>query len=115
MAVDNDHLELLDEIRRWLKLNALDKVKDKFDRLVLNDDKMTEKDNLIIFHLSDGDNSTKEISKYVSVSRETVRTRQKEWASAGLLEKKSSYSPYNKLVQLDELGISVPDIEDIDE
>lgn len=104
-----DTVEVLKDIRRWIKLIGLKEIREDVQEAVTHDDDEKEEDNKIIFHLTDGERSTKDIEKYVSVTYNTVSERQQEWAKAGLMEKSAENQPYKKLVTLEEAGLEVPD------
>lgn len=107
---DADMVDLLQDIRRWLKFSNISEARSKVTDAVENGDDEVQRDNKIIYHLSDGEHSSRDIAEYVSVSFQTVNARQSDWADLGLLEKPSGNSSYQKLVELDEVGLSAPDI-----
>lgn len=109
-------VDTLQDIRRWLKFANISEARSKVKEAVLDEDDEVERDNLIIYHLSDGDHSLRDIAEYVSVSFNTVQNRQSDWADLGLMEQPSKNSSYQKLVELDEVGLNAPDIsEDTEE
>lgn len=113
MSEENDELiEVLQDIRRWVKVIGLKTARESVHDAVSHADEEKEEDNKIIFHLTDGERSTKDIEKYVSVTYKTVSDRQQEWAKAGLMEKPAPNQPYRKLISLEEAGIEIPAIPD---
>lgn len=108
--VDEELITVLQDIRRWVKLIGLEDAREKVHEAISHSDDVKEVENKIMFHLTDGNRSTKEIEDYVSVTYKTVSERQQEWAKAGLMEKPAPNLPYRKLVSLEEAGINVPDI-----
>lgn len=107
----DDTVKVLKDIRRWIKLIGLEEIREGVQEAVSDDDDKKEGENKIMFHLSDGSKSTKDIEEYVSVSYKTVSERQQKWARMGLMEKPAENQPYRKLVTLEEAGIEVPDYE----
>lgn len=111
--MSNDSEEVVDilaDIRKWIKFSQLSEGRDRVHSAIQDADKEKERENKIIYHLTNGENSASTISEYISVSHDTVNTRQSAWAEKGLLEKKGSNSPYDKFITLEEVGYSVPDI-----
>lgn len=113
---DSDEVvEVLEDIRRWVKLIGLEDARANLREAIAADDDQKEKDNRIIFHLTNGERSTKDIEKFVNVTYKTVSDRQQEWAKAGLMEKPARNQPYRKLITLEEAGLGKPDIEKVEE
>lgn len=107
---DEEILKVLHDIRRWLKLSGLEDAREKVRKAVADPDEDKEKENKIIFHLTDGERGASRISEYVSVSHFTVNSRHSDWAKMGLLEKPGENEPYRKLITLEEAGVDVPEI-----
>lgn len=116
MGEDSEEMiEILKDIRRWAKIIGLEDAREKVQKAVSHQDDEKERENKIIYYLSDGSNNTRTIEKFVSVSHVTVTNRQQKWAQSGLMEKPGSNKPYRKLITLEEAGIKVPDIPDLEE
>lgn len=111
---EHEMVDILKDIRRWVKILGLEVAHSKAHSAISDEDEDTEKDNKIIFHLSDGEMSSRDIAKYVSVSYRTVANRQTRWALDGLMEKPNPNESYRKLITLEEAGIGVPDIPEIE-
>lgn len=107
---DEDTVEVLKDVRRWLKFANLEEARSKVHEAVSDEDDENERENKIIYHLSDGEHSQHDIADLVSVSQKTVSRRQTKWANMGLLEKPAPNIPYRQLITLEEVGLGVPDI-----
>lgn len=114
MSNGSDNLvEVLKDIRRWIKFSNLGDARSKLYEAILEEDNQKEKENKIIFYLSNGERSGYDIAEFVSVTPRTVSNRQKEWAEMGLMEKLGPSRPYRKLISLEEVGLGVPDIPEL--
>lgn len=109
-----EELNVLKDIEKWLKIIAIQEVRDELVDELTNENDDRQKELRTVFHLTNGENSSSEIEKYVSVSRRTVSKWQQKWANKGLLEKETKKSPYNSLLNLNEVGIDTPEIEEVD-
>lgn len=112
---DEELLEVLHDIRRWLKVSGLEDAREKVNEAIADSDDEKEKENKIIFHLTNGERGAARIAEYVSVSHFTVNSRHSDWAKMGLLEKPGENEPYRKLITLEEAGIDVPEVPDVSE
>lgn len=110
MSEDDELLDVLHDIRRWVKLIGMEDAREKVHEAIEDSDEDKERENKIIFHLTDGSSGARAIAEYVSMSDFTVNSRQSDWAKMGLLEKSGDNDPYRKLITLEEAGIDVPDI-----
>lgn len=115
MSEDDDLLIVLKDIRRWVKLLGLEEARSKLRAALEDDDTNKETENQIIYHLTNGENSSREIAKFVSVGRRTVSNRHDQWAKEGLVEKVVESGFYQKLIALEEAGISTPEIREKEE
>lgn len=115
MSENDELVTVLKDIRRWVKLIGLEDAREKVNTAVTHDDDAVERENKIIYNLTNGESSTRSISEYVSVSKDTVNNRQQDWAKLGLVEKAGPNEPYQKLITLEEAGLDVPDIPDTGE
>lgn len=109
---ESDIVDLLQDIRRWLKFANISEARSKVHEAISSENEETQRDNLIIYYLSDGEHSTSDIEKFVSVTDTTVSKRQSNWADMGLMEKSAENSPYQKLIELEDVGLSAPDLPD---
>lgn len=104
---NNDQLiELLKELVKWTKFQAWGKVKEVLIN-VLNEDEKRK-----IYHLSNGENSSRDIAEIVSVSRSTILKYWNDWAKFNIVEPISVQrgNRYKKMFNLDDFGIEVPDL-----
>lgn len=113
-AMDSKEVLLLEEAVKWLKFIGRNEAKDVVKDALEFKDKKKTRDAKIVYQLTNGQNSTKDIEKYISFSYRWVSTRHQEWANLGIVEKESQQSPYKHILPLDELGISYPDIPEPD-
>ena len=99
-------LGVLKEILKWTRFRAWKEVKS-----VLLSQLRDEKTKLI-YHLSNGNMSTREIAKKTGVSHETVRNYWKRWSKIPIVEPTTvkGKTRYRKMFQLEDFGIEVPDI-----
>jgi len=107
--------DILRDIRRWVKIIGIQEARDiMIDALSAEDSE--EQENLrLVYHLSDGEHSTRDIHDVVSFGRQKIMRKQKEWAKMGLLEKEHSRAPYEHVISLEEAGLEVPEIPDPEE
>lgn len=110
MTEDTD--DILRDIRRWIKIIGIQEAKSIMNAALSAEDPEDQEELRIIYHLSDGEHSTRGITEHVSVGRSTVSRRQKSWAKMGLLEKEHSRVPYEHIISLEEAGLEVPEISE---
>ena len=113
MTEDTD--DILRNIQRWVKIIGIQEAKSVVDNALSAEDPEEQEELRIIYHLSDGEHSIRDIAEHVSVSRDTVRRRQKSWAKMGLFEKEHSRAPYKHVISLEEAGLEVPEIPELEE
>lgn len=113
MTEDTD--DILRDIRRWVKIIGTQKAKSVMEEALSADDPKTEKELRVIYHLTNGENSTRDIAEHVSVSRQTVSNRQGGWSKMGLVEKDHPQAPYESIISLEEAGIEVPEVSDLED
>lgn len=109
--MDSEALSVLDEIRRWVRIIGIQEAREVLEDALSDEIEKKEEELRIIYHLTNGENSTRHIASHVSVSRMTVSNRQRQWAKMGLVEKSSPNSPYQHVISLEEAGMEVPEIE----
>jgi hypothetical protein len=113
MTENDEIVELLEDIRLWVKIIGVQEAKVILKDILSDpDDEDREKALRISNHLTDGSNSNADIAKHIDYSSEFVRNRQNEWADLGLLERSASNQPYRKIISMSEVGIEIPDIPD---
>ena len=113
MTEDTD--DILRDIRRWVKLIGIQEAKTVMDDALSAEDSEDQEELRLIYYLSDGEHSTRDIAKYVSVGKDAVSARQKSWAKMGLLEKEHSHASYHSIISLEEAGLEAPGIPDLEE
>jgi hypothetical protein len=100
--------ELLEETKRqtaWLKILALPRLKQVMEET------LTNKKEKRMYELSDGSNSTVDVSKQllkegIRVSHMTVYNRWKKWASLGIVIPSEEYTGrFKKVIGLADLGL----------
>lgn len=107
--------DILRDIRRWVKIIGIQEAKSVMDDALSAENSEDQEELRTIYHLSDGEHSTRDITEHVAVGRNTVNRRQKSWAKMGLLEKEHSYAPYEHIISLEEAGLGVPEISEPEE
>jgi DNA-binding HxlR family transcriptional regulator len=116
MADESDDIaEILEDIRRWVKILGIQEAKPILQDVLSSDYEEEQWKRRVIYHLTDGSHSTRDIADVVDVSHRTVSRRQNEWADLGLVERESKQSPYQHTISLKEAGLDVPDIPDTSE
>jgi hypothetical protein len=80
MSQNNEQTEILKEILKWVKISSFNQVKEFLNSILKTE---TEK---LIYHFSDGDNSTAEIVKLAKSSNQKVSDCWKEWKKFGIGE-----------------------------
>lgn len=94
----------LDEISLWLRFSCRNALKETV-RFTLRDDR-----DRIIYEMTDGNNSTTEISKKANCSQPTVSNIWNRWKKIGIVVEVSGVAGRCKvLCTLDELGIDISD------
>jgi DNA-binding MarR family transcriptional regulator len=94
---------------------GIQEAKSVIDDALSAEDPEDQEELRIIYHLSDGENSTRDIAEHVSVKKDAISARQKSWAKMGLLEKEHSRAPYKNVISLEEAGLEVPQIPEPEE
>lgn len=114
-CISDDNRAHLARIEKWVRLIGIQQVRPIMKDLLSDSDGTLKEDLKRIYHLSDGSRGSAKIAQHVDVERETVRKRQKTWASMGLLEKDSQTTPYYHTVTLEEVGIEPPEVPSLNE
>lgn len=104
---------LLEEIERWVKIIGIQEARDVLRNALSDRGDIPEEELRIIYHLTNGENSQSDIESHVSASSSTISNKQQLWASMGLIEKDQPNSPYKHLITLEEAGIEVPSIPNL--
>lgn len=103
---------ILKDIRRWVKIIGIQEAKDVMLDALSDNDPDEQEELRVIYHLTDGDTSTRSIASHVSVGKDAISSRQQRWAKMGLVEKEHANAPYKHIISLEEAGIDVPEIPD---
>jgi Fic family protein len=100
-------IELLQEILKWTKFAGVREV-----RTVLMNILDTEQKRLI-YHLSNGEHGSIEISKAASVSDTTVRRYWESWVRLGIVEPLGVRGGirYRKSFELEDFGFTIPQVK----
>jgi hypothetical protein len=110
MSEQNDRIvELLEEIVKWVRVMGLGQVKATLP-VALDTEKKA-----LVYHLSDGKNSSVNIASLTGINQPRVTELWKEWASLGLGEQVSAKggSRFKKSFDLKMFDISVPDTKNV--
>jgi hypothetical protein len=107
--------DLLKEMAKWLRFMGMREAREVVENALTYDDKEKEKDAKITYQLTNGENRTSDIEKYISFSYRWVSSRHQEWAKIGIVEKEGPQEPYKHIISIDALGIDCPDIPEPDE
>lgn len=82
--MEEETLDVLKQIERWLKVTSIPKVK------VILEDALRTPEEKKVYHYSDGRNQT-EIAELVKVSQPTVSNYWKKWAKLGIVQQSNTY------------------------
>lgn len=108
--MSEETVSVLKDIQRWVKIIGIQEARDVMSDALSADDEEEETELRITYHLSNGENSTRNIANHVSHGRDWVSNRQQQWAKMGLVEQEHSRSPYEHVITLEEAGLEVPEI-----
>lgn len=106
----NETVEILNDIKKWVRIIGIQQAKDLLDSAMSVNDSTSEEEHKIIYHLTDGNHGTRDIANHVPVGKDTVSNIQRMWSDMGLVEKDKQNQPYSKLIGLNEAGMEIPDI-----
>lgn len=96
--------KLLEEQVRWTKFLATPHLREVFEKNVSTDEEK------IVYELTDGERSTRDIEKIAKVGRTKVATLWKKWYKLSIMDKSTKYGGgrLKKSFSLSEVGIDVP-------
>jgi hypothetical protein len=109
--IENDRLyDKMDELLFWTRFSALPTF-----RAMIMDNLRTDIDKLV-YELSDGKKSTRDISKIISkggrkVTHATVANMWQRWNILNLVIPAQRIGRYKKVLSLESLGIEIPSTE----
>jgi hypothetical protein len=94
----------LDHLLKWLRFAGLQQL-----RNVLTQNLTTDKE-LLIYELSDGERTTREIAKLVNVgSNATISAYWKKWSKLGIVEPyQNRQGRFQRFCSLEEVGLTIP-------
>jgi hypothetical protein len=102
-APTDDVPSLLRELVKWTKFEA----KPKLKAIIL--DNLKGDKELLVYELSDGELSLREMERVTTVNKDRVSTLWDLWFNLGILEKSTiREGRYKKICSLAELGIPIP-------
>ncbi|MEM1577356.1 MAG: hypothetical protein QXT98_07590 [Archaeoglobaceae archaeon] len=96
----------LDQLLRWTRFAGMQQL-----RTILTQN-LTKDVELLIYELSDGERSTREIASLVGVkSHAKVAKYWKKWSKLGIVEPSDRYpGRFRKICSLEEVGLTVPSL-----
>ncbi|WP_436906712.1 hypothetical protein [Halosimplex marinum] len=109
MMPDDDIIDVLKDIRQWVKVIGLQQSKPVLEDALSDEDEERQRDLRITFHFTNGNNGRRAIAEKISYSRGWVRDRQEEWSNMGLIERNGSNDQYQHIISLEEAGIEIPE------
>lgn len=109
MPNEDELIDILKDIRRWVKITGLQEAKPVLKDALSHDDEERQRDLRIVYHLTDGSNSRRDIEDDISFSRAWVGDRHAEWSNMGLIERDGPNDQYRHIISLQEAGIEVPE------
>lgn len=103
-AILNDIHKTLKEQLKWTRFIGVRQLKAVFEETLSKDDEK------IVYELSDGERSTRDIEKLTTVGRTTVARMWDKWYKLGLMERSEKYGGgrMKRSFSLAEAGIEVP-------
>lgn len=110
MSNQENQDEKLEDIRRWVRALAFDKIMPKLEEL--------ESEEKKVYKLSTEDRSSRDIANKSSLGKTKIQKLKKSWFRQGLMKKVSVKGVGDRYVRLDSLenfGINVDIEENIDE
>jgi len=110
--VTEDTDDILRDIRRWVKIIGIQEAKSVIDDALSAEDAEEEEQLRLVYHLTDGEHSTRDIYDYADFGRNKIINLQKSWSKMGLLEKEHTRAPYESVISLEEAGLEVPEVPD---
>lgn len=99
-----------EEQLRWTKLSGMAQLKSIFEQNLKDD---SEK---LVYELSDGERSIRDIEKITNVSRTKVATLWKKWFNIGIMEKSIKYEGkrMQRSFSLADVGMDIPRMPTLD-
>jgi len=94
----------LDSILKWTRFAGMQQLREILTQNLMNDTEM------LVYELSDGEKSTREIAKLVGVgSNATIAALWKKWSKVGIMEPSHNYKGrYQRICSLEDVGLVIP-------
>lgn len=93
----------IDQLLKWFRFASLQQL-----RNILTQNLTTDKE-LLIYELSDGEHTTREIASLVNVSsNQTIVNYWKRWSKLGMVEPSKRQGRFQRICSLEEVGLTVP-------
>jgi Trp operon repressor len=105
-ATGQEITKLLRELVKWAKFETLPKL-----RTILEQNLPSDKEKLI-YELSDGERSTRDIAKLVGVSHVTITNYWDKWSKLGIVDAAPKEGRYMRICSLEQVGLEVPELSD---
>lgn len=105
-------LEVTKEILKWIKFANFNNVKNILETI------LSDGNRILVYHLSDGTNTTAIIASKTPVSTYAVSTWWRAWAKIGiisLIPVKGGGSRGKKMFDLEDFDIAIPKIIDVND
>ena len=97
--MEEEIIRRLDEIAGWLRFQNREQMKQIVEGFT--------EDELVIYHLADGNHSIRDIEKHIEGSRYKVNSRLKSWNGLGIIQKTKD-GQWMHICPLSALGIEPP-------
>lgn len=109
MPDEEDLVDVLKDVRRWVKILGLQEAKPILQDLLTHEDESRQRDLRIVYHLTNGGNGQHDIADKISFSRSWVKNRHREWSNMGLIERTGPQNQYRHIISLEQAGMDVPE------
>lgn len=110
--MSDQQTELLEEAVKWLRIMGIREAREVASEALSYSDNGKTEAAKIVYELSNGENTSKDIARYIPFSYRWVSYRQNEWKKMGIIEKEGPQDPYIHIASLEDLGIERPEIPD---
>lgn len=108
--MSDEAVTVLKDIQRWIKIIGIQEAREVLGNALSGSSDDENEELRIIYYLTNGENSTRDIARHVSIGKDAIGSRQQQWAKMGLVEKEHQRAPYKSLISLEEAGLEVPEI-----
>lgn len=107
-ATGQEITKLLRELVRWSKFETIPKL-----RTILEQNLPGEKEKMI-YELSDGQRSTRDIAKLTGVSHQTIANYWEKWSKIGIVDTATKEGRYIAICSLQQVGLEAPKVKATD-